>query len=217
MGGIQYAGWFLCLVATVTTVFTMMFSQWKVSSPMSSENIFEHLESSEGLWKRCVATSPGEVRCDNYDTSVIGLPAELQVQRALMILSVISMVAASVTAAIALPCSSAVTGTKKKRTMMVGGVLALLGGVMTIIAVSWYAAGVVREFKIDQAYENSFAYEFGPALYVGWIAGGFALISGSLMACCASGYEEEDEYEPRITSNPYKPGKVRSGRAAEYV
>jgi len=88
---------------------------------------------------------------------------------------------------------------------------------MTVVAVSWYAAGVVQEFKFDQINQNSFAYEFGPALYVGWISGGFALIAGSLMACCASGYDEEDEYEPRIATNPYKAGKIKTTRSAEYV
>ena len=42
---------------------------------------------------------------------------------------------------------------------------------MTITAVSWYAALVVQEFRIDEMVNNAFSYEFGPALYVGWIAG----------------------------------------------
>jgi len=192
-----------------------MYSSWKVSSPVSSQGNFETLHSTEGLWRRCVTSAPGQLRCDNYDTALLGLPAELQVQRALMVLSVIALVTATVTAALALPCASCFQGKKKTLTMRVAGILALLAGAMTITAVSWYAAGVIREFKFDQINQNSFAYEFGPALYVGWIAGGFALISGSLMACCASSEEDEDEYDPRPV---YKPGKqYKAGRNAEYV
>ena len=49
--------------------------------------------------------------------------------------------------------------------------ISTLLGVMTIVAVSWYASVVVRDFQVDQVTQNAFLYEFGPALYVGWISG----------------------------------------------
>lgn len=42
-------------------------------------------------------------------------------------------------------------------------------GALTLVSVSWYAAEVVREFWRDQVIDAAFQYEFGAALYVGWI------------------------------------------------
>jgi len=203
-------------LATIGIIYTLASKDWKHNNQQSSSNVNMGIHSYEGLWVRCTSGMPGQILCDTYDESMLALPGDLQGQRALMVLALICSFGGIVAGALGLQCIAVMQGSKVKvYTGRSGGVLMILAGAMTITAVSWYAAGVIREFKFDQINQNSFAYEFGPALYVGWIAGGFALISGSLMACCARSDEDEDEYDPRPV---YKPGKqYKAGRNAEYV
>merc|ERR1712012_1485269 len=124
---------------------------------------------------------------------MLALPGDLQGQRALMVLALICSFGGIVAGALGLQCIAVMHGSKVKvYTGRSGGVLMILAGVCTITAVSWSAVQTIREFQYTGALASNpnygstaFAYEFGSAIYVGWIAGGFALISGSLMACCA--------------------------------
>jgi len=177
-------------LATVGIVYTLASKQWKVNSQVSSSNVNMGIHSYEGLWVRCTSSLPGQQLCDTYDESILALPAELQAQRALMVLALIFAVGGLAAGAIGLECIHVMSESKQKTmTGRTGGALMFLAGVCTLVAVSWYAAVVVWEFQVSgvyaknpSAYQNTaFAYEFGPALYVGWITSGIALI---LASCC---------------------------------
>ena len=45
---------------------------------------------------------------------------------------------------------------------------------------SWYASGVIYDYNIQVAIGANYVYEFGPALYVGWVSG----VSACEHFCC---------------------------------
>lgn len=216
-------GLLLGFLATVGIVYTLASKQWKINSQVSSSNVNMGIHSYEGLWVRCTSSQPGQELCDTYDESILGLPAELQAQRALMVIALIFAVCGLSAGALGLECMHVMPENKQKTlTGRTGGGLMFLAGVCTLAAVSWYAAVVVWEFQTNgmyaknpSSYSNAaFAYEFGPALYVGWITSGIALISGILLLCCTAEVEDDDDdMRPAYT---YK-RPIPSSNNAEYV
>ncbi|XP_026692137.2 claudin-1-like isoform X1 [Ciona intestinalis] len=206
----------LGILATVGILYSLASKEWKRNSQNSSQNVNRGIYSYEGLWVRCTSPMPGQFQCDNYDESFLALPASLQAQRAMMCIAAIAAVAGIVAGALGLQCIKVMEGSKAKiHTGRGGGGLMFLAGALTIAAVSWYAADVVYQFHVEVITNQSFTYEFGSALYVGWIAGGCALISGALMACCTCGNEEDTDSYPAYT---YKPPKASGGgNNTEYV
>nr|XP_026692137.1 claudin-1-like isoform X1 [Ciona intestinalis] len=205
----------LGILSTIGILYSLASKEWKRNSQNSSQNVNRGIYSYEGLWVRCTSPMPGQFQCDNYDESFLALPASLQAQRAMMCIAAIAAVAGIVAGALGLQCIKVMEGSNAKvHTGRAGGGLMFLAGALTIAAVSWYAADVVYQFHVEVITNQSFTYEFGSALYVGWIAGGCALISGALMACCNCGNEETDSY-PAYT---YKPPKASGGgNNTEYV
>jgi len=201
----------LGFVAMVGIIYTLASKEWKVNSQVSSSNVDMGIHSYEGLWVRCTSPQSGQLMCDNYDESMLALPADLQGQRALMCLALISAILGVIAGAVGLECIAIMSASKMKVwTGRSGGIGMLFAAIMTITAVSWYAAGVVDDFQTSQVTGAQFAYEFGSALYVGWVSGGIALISGFLMLICNR--FEEDKYDPR----PYT-YKSPQGGSTEYI
>jgi len=197
-------------IALIGIIYTLASKEWRVSSSTSSSNVVMDIHSYEGLWVRCTSPQSGQITCDHYDESKFLLPGELRGQRAMMVLAFISALAGMVTGAVGLECVGAMKPSKAKVwTGRSGGMCMILAALFTITAVSWYAAGVVDDFQISEVTDAAFVYEFGTALYVGWISGGFALLSGALLLCC-NRLDYEDEPQPYS----YKPPRERT---PEYV
>ena len=43
-------------------------------------------------------------------------------------------------------------------------------GALCVVSVSWYAADIIYDFSLSEHDNDIFVYEFGSALYVGWVA-----------------------------------------------
>ena len=80
-------------------------------------------------------------------------------------------------------------------------------GVLTGLCVSWYAAEVIREFHDPIKNElNQIKFTFGVCLYLGWIAAGVSLATGSLLFCCHisagdNGDRGTYHYKPPVAAN----------------
>uniref|UniRef100_H2Z188 Claudin n=1 Tax=Ciona savignyi TaxID=51511 RepID=H2Z188_CIOSA len=208
-------GLVLGLISTVGILYALASKEWKRNSAASSQNVNRGINSYEGLWIRCTSPYPGQFQCDNFDESSLALPASLQAQRAMMCLSAIAAVAALAAGTIGLHCIKVMEGTKAKTyTGRGGGILMMLAGALCVAAVSWYAADVIYQFHVEVILNSTFAYELGSAIYVGWVAGGLALIAGALMACCTCGNDEDTESYPAYT---YKPPSAKPAHNTEYV
>jgi len=148
--------------------------------------------------------------------ALIGVEAELQAERAMMVLSCIFIFGSVITSILAVPCTAALDEKAKKYSSWTGGAMAFLAGCLTLAAVSWYAADVVEQFRKSEIYEDTmFVYEFGSALYVGWVSSILALAAGGILLCCNCGSVEDGADDYPYTYNPAKPQNSRPN--TEYV
>ncbi|KAM8822179.1 claudin-7-like [Synchiropus picturatus] len=165
-----------CLLSSCTSSHA-----WKVRS--QAESLSSSQWQLEGLWTSCAATSLGALHCSRFKT-VLGLPAQLQACRALMLLSLLLGFGATVLTVLGLKCTKmgGASETHKSRMVLGGGLTFLLSGSLTLIAVSWYAGAVIRDF-----YSPAFGgvrFELGSGVYLGWAASCLSLVGGSLL--CSS-------------------------------
>lgn len=214
MGQCGTLGLLIGIFATIGILYCLGSRQWKKNSQVSSQQVNRGIQSYEGLWVRCTTYIQGQFQCDNYDESYLALPVSLQCQRAFMVIAGIFSVCGLIASAMGQDCIHAVKGKQKVYSARSGGILMIIAGLLTLASVSWYASEVVREFWTDQALDASFQYEFGAALYIGWIASGLAIISGALLAFCTCGDPDDEDMGNRYV---YNPPKAQSARNAEYV
>ncbi|XP_073348706.1 claudin 15-like b [Pagrus major] len=153
---------------------------WKVRS--QAESISSSQWQYEGLWMSCAATSLGSIQCSKFKT-VLGLPVHLQVCRALMILSLLVGLASIIVSVLGLKCTKIGRTSEhaKDQIALTGGILFILSGVFTLIAVSWYAGRVIQDFY-DPLY-GGVRFELGTGLYLGWAASCLAVLGGSMLCC----------------------------------
>ncbi|XP_069578753.1 claudin-1-like [Brachyistius frenatus] len=153
---------------------------WKVRS--QAELVGSSQRQFEGLWMSCAASSLGSIQCSRFNT-VLGLPAHLQACRALMILSLLLGLASSIVSVLGLKCTKIGRTSERVKDQIVlsGGVLFILSGVLSLTAVSWFAARVIQDFY-DPFY-GGVRFELGSGLYLGWTASCLAVLGGSLLCC----------------------------------
>lgn len=156
---------------------------WKVRS--QAESVSSSQWQFEGLWMSCAATSLGSIQCSRFKT-LLGLPAHLQACRALMILSLLVGLASIVVSILGLKCTKLGQTSEKVKSQIAlsGGIMFILSGVFTVIAVSWYAGRVIHDFY-DPLY-GGVRFELGTGLYLGWASASLAVLGGSLLCCSCS-------------------------------
>ncbi|CAK8689407.1 unnamed protein product [Clavelina lepadiformis] len=165
----------------------------------------------------CTTMVEPNTKAKNMTALVAGvlfvLAADLQAQRALMVIAVVTSLLGLIIGMVSLRCTTMVDSESKNKSIIgiVSGVLFLLAGVCCGGAVSWWAAKVTTQFYNAFYANNEFKYEYGACLYVGWIAMLLALIAGLILTCgsCRGIKEDKDTYKPYTyqpaTSKPEKP------------
>jgi len=128
MGSANYAGFGLSFIAGLGMLFCTMSNEWKRNSKESSQANLQQVYTSEGLWKRCTSPIANQVNCDNFDVALIGVEAELQAERAMMVLSCIFIFGSVITSILAVPCTAALDEKAKKYSSWTGGAMAFLAG-----------------------------------------------------------------------------------------
>ncbi|XP_018518373.1 claudin-7 [Lates calcarifer] len=178
--GLQIVGLVLGVVSWCLQSSCTSSQVWKMRSQV--ESLTSSQWQFEGLWMSCAATSLGSVQCSRFKT-VLGLPAHLQTCRALMILSLLVGFAAIIVSVLGLKCTKIGRTSEhaKDQIALSGGILFILSGLFTLIAVSWYAARVIHDFY--DPLRGAVRFELGTGLYLGWAASGLALLGGSMLCC----------------------------------
>jgi len=206
----------LSIVIMIATILITIAPYWKINNAAASDNANSGIVKFMGLWYRCNSVAPGTFYCDTYDTTFLKLSASLQAQRAMMIVASIAAVAGVLCATLGMDCITVMgdhSSKAKKYTGRTGGACVILTGCLTLAAVSWYAVDVVQQFRRSQLNkETAFIYEFGSALYVGWVSSILSLISGAILLCCSYG-SSEDSFD----DHPYNPAKPTRRSNTEYV
>ncbi|XP_076024680.1 claudin-4-like [Genypterus blacodes] len=192
--GLQMLGTALGILGWIGAIVVCAIPQWKVSAFVGS-NIVTSQITWEGIWMTCVHQSTGQMQCKVYD-SMLALSSDLQASRALIIISILVGIVAILLAIAGGKCTNCVEDeSSKSKIGIASGVAFIVSGCLCLIAVSWTAHNIIRNFY-NPLLVSSQKKELGAALYIGWAASGFMLIGGGLL-CCNCPPKEDDSYSAR--------------------
>ncbi|XP_068001516.1 claudin-15-like isoform X2 [Melanerpes formicivorus] len=199
---LEIVGFLLCLGGWALIGATLPHNYWKVSSIHGS--VITTVTLFENLWKSCAEDSTGVSNCRVFD-SLLALPAHIQACRALMIASILLGFLAAVLSLLGLKCTNIglTDEDAKMKFTVTGGFLFILGGLCSMVAVSWYAAMITAQF-FDPLYAGT-KYELGDALYLGWAGSVLYMLGGLLLTCSCKGKQSQD-YRP--TRYSYSAGQA---------
>ncbi|XP_060922382.1 claudin-15a [Limanda limanda] len=145
----------------------------------------------ENLWMSCATDSTGVHNCREFP-SLLALSGYIQASRALMITAIAFGSLALFLALVGVQCSKAggENYVLKGRIAGAAGVMFILQGLCTMVAVSWYAFNITQEF-FDPFYPG-IRYEIGEGLYIGWCSAVLGIAGGvCLTLSCKLGKEEQ--------------------------
>ncbi|XP_076986334.1 claudin-18 isoform X1 [Tamandua tetradactyla] len=207
-----------CMAATGMDMWS---TQDLYDNPVTS--VFQY----EGLWRSCVRQSSGFTECRPYFT-ILGLPAMLQAVRALMIVGIVVGVIGLLVSIFALKCIriGSMEDSAKANMTLTSGIMFIISGLCAIAGVSVFANMLVTNFWMSTAgmytamggmvQTVQTRYTFGSALFVGWVAGGLALIGGVMMCIACRGLVPEESnyktvsYHASGHNMAYKPGGFKA-------
>ncbi|KAM4604714.1 claudin 15-like a [Polymixia lowei] len=178
---LEGTGFFLCIASWLITGAALANDYWRVSSVSGSVIISQR--QYENLWHSCAENSAGIAECRDFE-SLLALPGHIQACRALMIVSLLMGLACMIVALLGLKCIKIGSSTdqSKAKIAVTGGILAILSGLCTMVAVSWYATRVVEDF--NDPFFGGVKFELGHGLFMGWGGASLAILGGALL-CCA--------------------------------
>ncbi|NXD06814.1 CLD22 protein, partial [Nothocercus nigrocapillus] len=176
----QLSGMLVSLLGWVLSCLTTYLPQWK--------NLNLELNELEiwtmGLWQACVVQEEGGMQCKDFD-SFLALPPELRISRILMFVSNGLGLLGLLLSGFGLDCLK-IGGRQqelKKRLLLLGGMFFWMSGITVIVPVSWVAHSTVQEFWDESIPDIVPRWDFGEALFIGWLAGFCLILGGSLLNC----------------------------------
>ncbi|KAM4629827.1 claudin-1 [Polymixia lowei] len=178
---LQLLGFVLTLVGLGATVAATCMVEWR----RYYEGTNTVQQTYEGLWMTCTGHSSGRVTCESYD-SLLKLPSLIQVTRAVMLLSIFLSTVALMVSTIGMKCTRFMDGKDrtKSRVALVGGIMFMISGLMTLAVTSWYVRSIVQTFFGSNQLAR---YEFGSAVFVSWSGSILTLIGGAFLSWRCSG------------------------------
>ncbi|XP_035006408.1 putative claudin-24 [Hippoglossus stenolepis] len=207
LGVLVSGGAWLCSLAT-----TLMSTWLTLSTELLPSESFEL-----GLWGTCVVQDLGGLECRPYD-GLLGLPPDIKLARILMCMTLGIGLLAEL---LAIPgmhlvngCGGQRDGLSCKRSLKVAaGALCLLAGFLGLVPVSYIAHLTVVRFFDESVPDVVPRWEFGDALFCGWMAGFLHLVAGTLLLTSCLRLRRENCHAPVAPGPP--PGRhlIRS----EYV
>ncbi|XP_071344014.1 claudin-19 [Trachinotus anak] len=186
--GMQLLGFFLSLFGLAATVAATFMVEWKQMQQGSTHYFYE------GLWMRCSGSD--RLTCELHD-SLLKLPAEVQATRAVMLLSIFLSTVALMVSTVGMKCTRFMDGKaeSKSTTAMIGGIIFVVSGLLTLAITSWYVKMIVQTFHQTNQLQSS---EFGKAVFVSWAGGLLTTVGGIFLSCRRCSRSESSE---SISSN----------------
>ncbi|NXL89144.1 CLD19 protein, partial [Alectura lathami] len=186
---LQTCALLLALAGFTILLVTTMSNRWKISDTTAVLVPTEWI--SEGLWMDCAVTDFGSTQCKKFPY-MLSADIHIQACRALMIVSILLGFTAAVLLLFGLKCTNIGLSDKdgKMKIAVTGGFLFILGGLYSMVAVSWYAAMITAQF-FDPLYAGT-KYELGDALYLGWAGSILCMLGGIFLTCSCKGKKKQE-------------------------
>ncbi|KAM3616270.1 uncharacterized protein V6R79_015253 [Siganus canaliculatus] len=207
--GLQMAGCAMAIFGWIGVIIVCGAPMWRVTAFIGS-NIVTSQTMWEGLWMSCVVQSTGQMQCKVYD-SMLALSTDLQGARALVVVSIIAGIAGLLISFAGGKCTNFIPEAHAKAKVSVAaGVLLIISGLLCLIAVSWTATIIIRNFY-NPTLVSAQKRELGASLYIGWGAAAL-LILGGILLCANCPKKEEDTPGKYLlnTSSEYRPESFRA-------
>nr|XP_010947797.1 putative claudin-25 [Camelus bactrianus] len=176
---VKNAGLLGSVASQVCALVTLCIPQWLTFSP----GLLESEKYMLGLWGMCVTQDTGGSVCQ-ASASPGSLASEMLVARILMCVTCITGSCGLVAILLGLTHlgSGGHQGSSLERRMNIaGGALFFLAGLTTLAPVSYVARVTVQKFWGPELPTNVPRWEYGNALFSGWIGGVFLLTGGLLL------------------------------------
>lgn len=180
------------------------------------------VESYEvGLWESCVVQEGAVTECRAFE-SLLGLSLNLTLARICMCISdaigILGLLIAVPGLRLVKSCGGSQGWRVKRGIKITAGVMGLTAGILELFPVSNVAHETVLKFHDHTVPHTVPRWEFGDALFIGWAAGFFHIISAVLffVSCCGS---EENEMHIEYHHHPekFQPENSSSKKRVEYV
>ncbi|XP_033920144.1 claudin-19-like [Melopsittacus undulatus] len=186
---LQICSLLLALAGFTILLVTTMSNRWKVSDAGTVLVTTDWI--SEGLWMDCAVPAARSLQCKKF-LYMLSSDTYVQACRALMIASIVLGFIAAVLSLLGLKCTKIGLSDEdgKMKFAVTGGFLFILGGLCSMVAVSWYAAMITAQF-FDPLYAGT-KYEIGDALYLGWAGSVLCMLGGILLTCSCKGKKNQD-------------------------
>uniref|UniRef100_A0A8C7XGZ9 Claudin n=1 Tax=Oryzias sinensis TaxID=183150 RepID=A0A8C7XGZ9_9TELE len=187
--GVELLGFFLGLLGFAGTVVATLLPHWW-STAFVGSNIFTVTAYIKGLWMECVWHSTGIYQCQLY-RSVLALPSDMQAARAIMVVSCLSSVLASVIAVMGMKCTHFVQRSQvKSRLVLSGGICFLCAAFLCLVTVSWTTYTVAMQFY-DPFLPGGLKYEVGLSVYLGFVSTCLSLTAGLVLCWSSRGVDSQ--------------------------
>lgn len=189
---LEMLGMFVFMGAWLCALASTLLPQWLVkSTELLAAESYE-----QGLWETCVVQDGGGTECRAYD-SLLGLPHDIKLARILMCtalaIGVLGLLLAIPGLYMIHSCKGQ-QGLRAKRSLkIVGGVFGVVSGVMCLIPVSYVAHETVLHFFDETVPEAVPRWEFGDALFCGWVGGFLFVVAGLLLICSTVCYQADSQ------------------------
>ncbi|NP_571846.2 claudin 15-like a [Danio rerio] len=187
---LEVTGYFMCLIGWVLTGLAVANDYWKISSIQGNVIVSNRLY--ENLWHACGEDSTGKANCQDFQ-SMLALPVHIQACRALVIIALLLGLVGLVLSTMGLNCIKigSKTDESKGKNMFIGGIIYLIGGLCTMVGVSWYAARVVQEF--NDPFYGGVRFELGSGLYIGWAGAALCMLGGGFQCSAYQRFSKSKE------------------------
>ncbi|XP_015255283.1 claudin-19 [Cyprinodon tularosa] len=165
--GLQVAGFLISLVGVSATIAATFMVEWGKQT-QGKNPVYD------GLWMSCSGTAE-KSNCELYK-HILKVPTHIQATRSVMLVSLFLSAMALISSVLGMKCTrfmEAVPQSKVKATI-VGGILFIISGLLTIIITSWYISVAV------ETTHSLINKEFGHAVFVS-LAGGFLTALGGVI------------------------------------
>ncbi|XP_063317000.2 claudin-15-like [Pelmatolapia mariae] len=200
---VEAVGFIMCIISWLVNGAALVNDYWKVSTFSSGTVISQR--HSENLWHACVENSAGIAKCRDFES--LALPIHVQACRALMIICLLLGLGSMIVALLGLKCIKIGSNTdqSKAKIATIGGILSFLAGLCCMIAASWYAAEVIKDF--NDPFHGGLKFELGTGLYIGWTGAILAMLGGAFLCSpCKRASVKKGGYYGNAPQKVYKQG-----------
>lgn len=179
------------------------------------------VESYElGLWETCVVQEGAHTECRAFET-LLGLSQNLTMARICMCISdalaILGLLIAASGLELVKSCGGSQGRQVKRGLKITGGVLGLIAGIVGLYPVSIVAHDAVVKFHDHSMPHVVPRWEFGDALFVGWAAGLFHVVSAILFFASCCGSEENEIHLPYLQQEKLYRVDSSGKKRVEYV